>query len=166
MTPANFVIFKSPYPSARAPREPRYSSLSGLCARCRSQPRDLCNGSAEHLNLDLWQLGLLVFCFTVTLAGFADAQIIAKGIGAGSCAEYAQFYRADPHGSDSIFLTWAQGYLSGINEAAPDSYLDLGAKTPDDMARFLRRYCEAHPLANYMDGASELSHSLPTIRKK
>jgi hypothetical protein len=34
------------------------------------------------------------------------------------------------------------------------------------MKRYLRQYCDAHPLANYKDGVRELMKTLPIIRRQ
>jgi len=53
---------------------------------------------------------------------------------------------------------------SGINEGA-DSFHDLNAKSLDQMMRYLRQYCEVHPLGDFRDAARDLAKSLPSIRK-
>jgi hypothetical protein len=47
-----------------------------------------------------------------------------------------------------------------------DAYFDLGAKDPDETWRFLRKYCNDHPLANFADASLELLKSLPRLRRK
>ena len=46
-----------------------------------------------------------------------------------------------------------------------EDFYDLKAMTPDEMSRHLRQYCNAHPLANYMDGVQELMRSLPSVKR-
>ena len=108
---------------------------------------------------------LLAFCFAATLGGVAHAQkhLFVVGAGAGSCAEYAEAYRGNPHEVDNFFLSWAQGYMSAANSLNKDVFLDLNAKRPDEMKRFLRQYCDAHPLADYKDGVQELLNTLPVV---
>jgi hypothetical protein len=47
-----------------------------------------------------------------------------------------------PNQTDKVFITWAQGYLSGVNsmmEITKDGlFLDLHAKPPEEMQRYLR----------------------------
>ena len=66
-----------------------------------------------------------------------------------------------------MFQAWALGYMSGINvraEARSEGIYDLNAITPDQLTRYLRKYCDAHPLADYVDGVSELLKSLPIVK--
>jgi hypothetical protein len=76
-------------------------------------------------------------------------------------------YRVDPEQTDRVFQAWAMGYMSGINvraEARSEGIYDLSAITPDQIKRYLRQYCDAHPLADYVDGVSELLKSLPIVK--
>src|SRR5271169_6056349 len=111
---------------------------------------------------------LVVVCFAVALGEVAHAQQHAdvRGYGASSCAQYANMYRMRPDEADKMFLGWAMGYISGVNERTDDGYFDLGAKEPDEMKRFLRHYCDVHPLANYHDGVEELMKSLPFMERQ
>jgi hypothetical protein len=54
---------------------------------------------------------------------------------------------------------------NGMSCALQETFFDLNAKTPDGMKRDLRQYCNAHPLANYMDGVLELLKSLPLAKR-
>jgi hypothetical protein len=65
-----------------------------------------------------------------------------------------------------VYGSWAQGYISGINAGMEGVYFDLGGKTPDEMLQFLRKYCNDHPLANFVEAATELAKSLPPIKRK
>jgi hypothetical protein len=112
---------------------------------------------------------LIAVCCVVAWGGVACAEgkhFITQGAGANSCATYAEVYRRDPYVVDVGFLSWAQGYISGINAGMEDAYFDFGAKTPDEMQRFLRKYCNDHPLADFDDAALELAKSLPRRMRK
>jgi hypothetical protein len=89
--------------------------------------------------------------------------------GVGSCAKYAEYYRRNPDQVDGSYLHWVMGYMSGINLMIlmkEDLYFDLHAKTPDEMMRYLRLYCNEHPLAKYTEGVMELLKTLPMLQKK
>jgi hypothetical protein len=115
--------------------------------------------------------GLIAVCVVVVLGGSANAQKQhggARGAGVASCAEFATGYQKDPDFAEVYFLSWAFGYMSGVNAAAVDLQLgsqvfDLGSKTQDEMKRYLRRYCDEHPSANYGDGVVELVKTLPVV---
>jgi hypothetical protein len=111
---------------------------------------------------------LLAVCFAIALDGVAGAQehYEVRGVGVSSSAAYANMFRRAPDETDAMFSAWAMGYLSGINTGFENDFFDLNAKSPDEMTRYLRRYCDIHPLANYRDGVVELMKSLPLIPRK
>ena len=78
-----------------------------------------------------------------------------RGVGATSCGKYAEMYRMNPRNADDLYISWAQGYISGVNSGM-DAYFDLGSKTSDEMLRFLRKYCDDHPLKNFHEAVEEL----------
>jgi hypothetical protein len=106
---------------------------------------------------------ILAVCCVVVWSGCAEGKLgIVGGVGALSCAKYAQMYRVDHVHTDRVFGAWMHGYISGINVARGDGiYSDMGARTPEEMIKFLRKYCNDHPLGNFLDGANELWKSLP-----
>jgi len=110
---------------------------------------------------------LLAVCFVVALGGgSADAQkhFDTRGVGLTSCTEFANLIRSHPAVTEGMALSWAQGYISGFNSSRQDAVFDIGAKTIDEVWRFLRQYCNEHPLANYMDGVVELMKTLPVVQ--
>jgi hypothetical protein len=42
---------------------------------------------------------------------------VVMGAGMTSCAEFAKEYRQNPESTESIFFSWAQGFMSGTNLA-------------------------------------------------
>jgi hypothetical protein len=112
---------------------------------------------------------LLAVCIAVALGEIASAQAhaVGKGARAASCAEYAKAYKMSPDQTEDYFLSWAMGYISGINFVTgnmSEVSWDLAAKTDNEMKRFLRQYCNDHPLADYATGVLELMRSLPTFK--
>jgi hypothetical protein len=113
------------------------------------------------------RFALFAACCVVAWGGVACAEgkhFDTKGAGANSCAEYAKAYRSNPTQTDIMFGSWAQGYISGINAAMEDAY--FGVRNFDETLRFLRKYCNDHPLANVQDAAMELLKSLPRLTRK
>ena len=92
---------------------------------------------------------LMAFCFVVALGGNACAEqfVETRGFGDVPCATYAEVYRKYQDEIDSKYFSWAFGFISGINVMQESFFVDLGAKTEDEMKRYLRQYCNAHPLA-------------------
>jgi hypothetical protein len=111
---------------------------------------------------------LLAVCFAIAMTAIACAQGQAEammGAGVVSCAEYAKADRIDPNYAEDFFLSWAAGYMSGINSLNKDAFFDLSAITSDEMKRYLRQYCNEHPFANYGDGVRDLLNTLPVHQR-
>jgi hypothetical protein len=111
----------------------------------------------------------IAVCCVVAWGGVASAEgkhFNIQGAGAMSCAKYAELYRRDPNQVDLRFLSWAQGFITCTNLTMPEAYFDLGAKEPEEMMQFLRKYCNDHPLADFVEAAMELAKSLPRLRLK
>jgi hypothetical protein len=113
---------------------------------------------------------LLMFCILLAVTFSASAAekkketLVLQGLGATSCAQFADFFRDSPKIEEEYF-DWAQGFMSGLNMNA-DVYVVLNAKSIDEEKRFLRRYCDAHPLGEFMDAIYDLMKTLPTVEKK
>lgn len=90
----------------------------------------------------------------LALTAGANAQSLAAGLGAATCAQFAQAYAADAS-SESQYFSWAQGWLSGLNSSAFGkcgkglTTWDLGAVPADVQKMAIRQYCWAHPLDQY-----------------
>jgi len=93
----------------------------------------------------------------------ATETIVTKGLGAASCAQFSQLYSMNPQATESTYLNWAHGFMSGLNTAQwPNGpYRDLSAKTDEQQNTEIRLYCSAHPLANYMEAVMQSFRSLP-----
>jgi hypothetical protein len=86
------------------------------------------------------------------------------GYGVGACAKFAQFYQKDPDRTEDLFYAWALGFMTGLNTAGEANKLptrNLAAQPQREQKRFLRAWCNSHPLANYAEGVVELMKTLP-----
>ena len=101
---------------------------------------------------------ILAVCLAVVWGGCAEGKhFIVGGVGALSCAKYAEMYRVDHIHTGQVFGAWMHGYISAINTTRGDGvYSDMAAKTPEEMMQFLHKYCNDHPLGNFLDGVVEL----------
>jgi hypothetical protein len=84
------------------------------------------------------------------------------GVGATSCGKIAQEYQRNPTTMEGLMMTWAQGFMSGEN-LSPGStqYRDLQAMTIEAQEQSLRRYCDEHPMAEFIKGVMDLYLKLP-----
>ena len=88
------------------------------------------------------------------------------GEGVASCATFGQDYKRAPAFAEDNYFGWAQGYMSGLNalsHAAGGKQHVLNAKTTDEQRRFIRDWCNKHPLADYYKAVLALIYSLPTL---
>jgi hypothetical protein len=112
---------------------------------------------------------LIAVCCVVVWGGVACAEekhSDTLGFGFSSCAKYAELYRMRPDEIDNMYLAWAQGYISGVNSQLTTTYYDLGPIDIDEMKRFLRQFCNDHPLADYKEGVKQLMRSLPHVKRE
>jgi hypothetical protein len=63
-----------------------------------------------------------------------------------SCADIARLRKTNS-AVDSLFFTWARGFISGWNASAEKGILkvDPAALRPDDQLKFIRTFCDANP---------------------
>jgi hypothetical protein len=116
-----------------------------------------------------------IFIAITSLCSVLDArseEIVGTGVGNRSCAEFAKLYRntATPNIIENIFFSWAQGYMAGWNVALSDVQkeltIDLSTLKTDEQKKYLRDFCDKHPLKNYMDGVMELMSQIKYLNAK
>jgi hypothetical protein len=64
------------------------------------------------------------------------------GVGAISCGKISQDYQSNPTGIETVMMTWAQGFMSGMNRgpqkgAQNGQYRDMAAMTIEAQQRAL-----------------------------
>jgi hypothetical protein len=87
----------------------------------------------------------------------------AAGVGVGSCSEFARKYKEDPDLAETVYFSWAQGFMSGWNYDLLNSkqpIYDLSSQTMQQQQFFIRNYCNQHPLATFSEAVFEIV-SLP-----
>jgi hypothetical protein len=106
-------------------------------------------------------LGFIAGIFIVPARSMAD--FAYSGLGATSCGKLADDYRNDPTTIEIAMMTWAQGYMSGMNVSSitQGRYRDLAAMTLDAQKQSLLSYCDNHPLAEFIKAAIDLYLKLP-----
>jgi hypothetical protein len=110
------------------------------------------------------------FLFVLALVVTAHAeQFSLMGYGVQSCAKYGQAYKESPDDAELVYYAWALGFMSGLNVGTHThraSSKNLAATTQDEQRRFLREWCEAHPLSDFGSGVVELLKTLPEVTDK
>jgi hypothetical protein len=110
-------------------------------------------------------LTVIITLMTTISAGAENA---LWGVGAKTCGIFARNYLINPKLADDLYHSWAQGFMSGLNYAkaeATGDHRDLSAMSTDDQMRRIKKYCDAHPLADYIDAVMDLYKDLPEIKK-
>jgi hypothetical protein len=102
----------------------------------------------------------------VTTASHAEI-FEAYGIGLQSCAKFAKDYQQDPEAAETVYFSWAQGYLSGMNIVAKGvpgyTTRNLASVSTDRQKAWLRDYCSAHPLEKYSKAVAAMLGVLDVI---
>jgi hypothetical protein len=96
--------------------------------------------------------------FHATMADQPSALVM--GIGAKTCAGFAEEYRQDPDHWEIIYFSWAQGWMSGVNTANIQTARNVNSVPVPDQKMYLRRYCDEHPSDNYVDAVVQLFQML------
>jgi hypothetical protein len=110
----------------------------------------------------------LMVIITLMTTISAGAETALWGVGAKTCGIFASNYLINPKLADDLYHSWAQGFMSGLNYAKAEATGDrrdlLAMSTDNQMAR-IKKYCNAHPLADYVNAIMDLYKDLPEIKK-
>jgi hypothetical protein len=96
----------------------------------------------------------------------AHAEMTLMGMGARTCSEFAKDYQESPQAAETLYVHWALGFMSGINQNRATTRKNLDGITSDDKEAFIRRYCNDHPLVYYYEAVRELYSTLPDLKEK
>lgn len=108
-------------------------------------------------------LGLLV---SLCGASFAKEPFASAGFGSATCAEIARLHPADKTPIGAAVLSWAQGFMSGINISHlghKEPLRDLGDVTTGGQLAFLLNYCDGNQLHSFAQAVLALYAALPEI---
>jgi hypothetical protein len=87
------------------------------------------------------------------------------GGGTATCGQYAESYKRSPANADAVFMSWAQGFLSGwklsLLKAGGSPTKNLSAKTPEQMADHIHLFCDQNPLKPFFLAALDFYETLP-----
>jgi hypothetical protein len=91
-------------------------------------------------------------------------------LGGVSCAKLGELYKQDAAMAERYATLWAQGFLSGINDARvkarqPTRALD-GLNEGDKLMSYLRRACDRRPMAPFFGITSDFYETLPKSNAK
>ncbi len=86
------------------------------------------------------------------------------GHGLATCAQFAEDYKVSPELNETMYFTWAQGFMSGLNVASireHGTYRDVAGVSIDALKSSFRSYCDQHPLSLYEEAAFSAYQTLP-----
>jgi hypothetical protein len=99
---------------------------------------------------------VLTSLLSVNLAEAKESHT-SMGIGVYSCAQFAKDYQRDPTLRGNFYFFWAQGWMSGFNASKVVKEMrDLNSMEVGEQERFIRNYCNDHPLKDYKDAVLSL----------
>ena len=107
---------------------------------------------------------LAAMCFCAVQA--SAAEIVGSGIGAASCAVFAEDYSHDPAYYENSYFIWAQGYMTGLNVAVSANSQRILLSDEFDTVRqraAIRRFCADNPLRWYWEAVVDLYNRLPRV---
>lgn len=84
----------------------------------------------------------------LSLTAVPAGAIPLEGAGTAKCSDFLKFYQTGSSSDVLVFLSWAQGYMSGLNAADMRSGghgRDLSSISTEDEQQFLHDYCQEHP---------------------
>jgi hypothetical protein len=115
-----------------------------------------------------WLLPILtvtiVFC---TTAMAYDKEGVLRGVGAYSCAQFGSYYKDDPKLTDTVYSSWARGFMAGMNmQRRSDGKPYRNIPAPDDGQLWVRHFCDRHPLASYVEAVWGYFNTLPELPPK
>jgi hypothetical protein len=87
----------------------------------------------------------------------------AIGVGATTCNEFAQKYKQDPELAETVYFSWAQGFMSGWNYellALNQPIQNLSSQSLRQQQAFVRNYCNQKPLAPFSEAVLKLYQTL------
>jgi len=78
-----------------------------------------------------------------------------------SCAEFAKEYQQNPQATEVIYFTWAQGYMSGLNDSLFFNRKNLRGWQLEQQKQHIRAFCDKNPLKNVVFAIRDLFSNLP-----
>jgi hypothetical protein len=100
--------------------------------------------------------GLLLLA---TEASAAEAGFAAMGAGTTMCVRFNEIYAKDPVLAETIYYSWATGYISGLNEALilqGRPTRNMQSIPIEEQKRLLRGLCRSQPEQRYQTGVRAL----------
>jgi hypothetical protein len=89
----------------------------------------------------------------------AEESIVVSGVGASSCGKFTTSYKDNPARAETLYFSWAQGFMSSINlnrKMQNGTPVDFGVMPSAAQVSWIRGYCQKNPMKTYLRAATEL----------
>ena len=114
-----------------------------------------------------WAIAAIAVAASLGLSSAGSAEPAAgAGVGTYDCAQFNVDAATDAP-TETLYLTWAQGWMTGWNLAQMDEgkpIHDLSQPPVPDQRAFLRDYCRKNPHELFMKAAYALFASMPVVK--
>jgi hypothetical protein len=107
--------------------------------------------------------------FLFASPALAEEPIVVAGVGTSSCAKFTNSYKESPAKTESLYFSWAQGFMSSINfnrKMQNDTAVDFAAIPSTAQLSWIRGYCQKNPMKTYLRAATELFLALEQAQAK
>lgn len=121
------------------------------------------------LRLAAAALALALFCGalpgggTRAVAADANGKFAIKGIGLASCQRFNE-ERAKKSNDYLIIAGWFVGFLTAMNQHAPNTYDIAGWESEDTLLAYLANFCQQKPEMEFIRAVEELAKALAPTR--
>lgn len=106
---------------------------------------------------------LLGIAFLFAGSAQAAERYFLNGAGASSCGKYIEHRALQSKGFNDLYMSWLQGYLSGVNVTGGRTNRAELRQLPDgpSMLAYLDKHCREAPLTDVWQGAEKMLLELP-----
>lgn len=107
---------------------------------------------------------ILVVAVAWALCGTTLAEdAVMRGEGTSACQDFVRDYKYEPLFAKGTFGSWAEGYMSALNQALAFKHESV-RNIPGDWLVHIRQICDEHPRAPFFEAVFTYFQSLPQLK--
>ena len=112
---------------------------------------------------------IIIFVFLVVIllpiSIYSAEPMLKWGLGTRSCAKFTEDFKQNPELWETLYYSWAEGFMSGFNlvrSNISNKDIDLNPYDRSEIWRreTIREYCSTHPLSPYSEAVVNLINEL------
>src|SRR5262245_33230076 len=103
--------------------------------------------------------GFVVLSLALASPVLAQKANVVSGVGNASCGKFMTSYKENPAKTETLYFSWAQGFMSSINfnrKMQNGTPIDFGVMPSAGQTSWIRDYCQKNPMKSYLRAATEL----------